>query len=289
MLFAAVAGWMNMAASATPLIYGTADIDPEYASTLYSVQASDGAATAIGPIGFYQVGTLAFAPNGSLYGIGKNGANKWVLLKIDLISGAGTAVGATGLDVPFEAITFRSDGILFGYSRRTSAKANGGSVYLIDTGSGAASFVGNTNRASDDCAAVAFSSEKALYAVGQRGLETIGLTNSASKMGLRYSPSFGSTQAQVNAVKFDASSGILWALVQTRGNGNTTYLATIDPKTGNVAQVAHTNVQLNAMALEPRDFGNPAPLPSSLLFLVTGALALAGWNVWARTRRTVRA
>src|SRR5437764_837727 len=76
---------LGSVAIAAPLIYGTAYSDPHSASTLYSLSATTGAATSVGAIGFSQVDALAFAPNGNLYGIGQNGADKWVLLKIDLL------------------------------------------------------------------------------------------------------------------------------------------------------------------------------------------------------------
>lgn len=284
LFLAVVVSSIANAASPGSLIYSSAYTGPHHASMLYVVQPATGAATAVGPIGFAEVDVLAFAPNGSLYGVGKNAADKWVLLKIDLASGAGTAVGPTGLDVPFQDIAFRSDGTLFGYVRRSGAKSKGGSVYLIDTTKGATTFTGNTSAASDDCAPVALSSDKTLYSVGQGSVESIGSTNAGVRTPLHFSPSFANPQVQVNAVKFDATSGMLWALVQTRGGGNTSYLAKIDVNTGSVSPVGKTSGQLQGLAaFEPRMFG--APLPSSLIFLLTGALALLSWNRWARSRR----
>lgn len=289
MLFAVIVSSLANAAGAAPLIYATTYAGP-HASILHSIQPATGAATAIGPIGFGQVGALAFAPDGSLYAVGKNGADKWVLLKIDLVSGRGTAAGPTGLDLPFHDIAFRADGKLFGYVRRSSANSKSGSVYLIDTTSGLASFTGNTEAASDDCAPVAISSDKALYSVGQRSLENIGATNSGPKIALHFSPSFGSAQVQASTVKFDAGSGMLWALMQTGGGASGNYLANIDLKTGNVSALGPTTEAFHGLAvladLHPLNF---APLPSSLIFLLTGALALAAWNLRARYRRPARA
>jgi hypothetical protein len=285
-ILALVVCLLGTLAGAAPLIYGTAYSGPHSAATLYSISYATGAATAVGPIGFNQVGVLAFAPNGALYGVGQNGAEKWVLLKIDLVSGAGTAVGPTGLETPFQDISFRSDGTLFGYARSLGQKSKAGLVYSIDTSTGAGRLVGSVTGGFEDNAPVAFSSEKVLYTVNQRSLGTIGAANASPATALHYSPSFGGAQSQANAVKFDSSTGMLWALVGTAGGTGGNYVATIDVKTGTVAPVGQTAAGLHGLAVEPRVIGPPPlPLPSSLIFLISGMLALLGWNLWLRSRR----
>jgi hypothetical protein len=273
-------------AGAAPLIYGTAYSGAHSAATLYSISPSTGAATAVGPIGFDHVDVLAFAPNGTLYGVGQNGADKWVLLKIDLLSGAGTAIGPTGLETSFQDIAFRSDGTLFGFARPLGQKSKAGLVYSIDTSTGTGRLVGNLAVGVEDGAPVAFSSENRLYTVNQRSLGTIAAANAGPVTALHYSPAFGSAQPQANAVKFDPSSGMLWALVGTSGGTGGDYVATIDVKTGAVAPVVQTTAGLHSLAIEPNVNGPPpTPLPSSLIFLVSGMLALLGWNLWTRFRR----
>ena len=73
-ILASVVSLLGTLAGAAPLIYGTAYSGPRSATTLYSISAATGAATAVGAVGFNQVGALAFAPNGALYGVGQNGA-----------------------------------------------------------------------------------------------------------------------------------------------------------------------------------------------------------------------
>jgi hypothetical protein len=286
-VLAFVVSSLGTIAGAAPLIYGTAYSGPHSAATLYSISPANGAATAVGAIGFNQVGVLAFAPNGTLYGVGQNGAQKWVLLKIDLISGAGTAVGPTGLETSFRDIAFRSDGTLFGFARPLGQKSKAGLVYSINTSTGAGRLVGNVTGGFEDSAPVALSSENTLYTVNQRSLGTIAATNAGPVTALHYSSAFGSAQSQANAVKFDSSTGMLWALVGTSGGAGGNYVATIDVKTGTVAPVGQTTAAgLRSLAIEPLVNGPPpAPLPSSLIFLVSGMLALLGWNLWARSRR----
>ena len=283
LILAIVLDSLGLAASETTLMYGTAYSGAHGATTLYSISPSTGAATKVGAIGFDQVGALAFAPNGSLYGVGQNGAGKWALLKVDLISGAGTAVGATGLDTPFRDIAFRSDGTLFGYA--SSQKTKSGLVYSLSTSTGAATIVGNITGGVGDGAAVAFSSENVLYTVNEQGLRTISSQNAGSVTALHYRSPVGNASARANAVKFDVNSGTLWALMGNNGAANNTYLANIDVKTGNVAAVGQTGTELRSIAVQPHLINPPGPLPSSLLFLITGALALLGWNRWGRSSR----
>ncbi len=282
-ILAILLGSLGVAGSATPLVYGTAYSSPHKGATLYSISPLTGSAKAVGSVGFSQVGALAFAPNGSLFGVGLNGASKWVLLKIDLISGAGTAVGPTGLDTPFQDISFRSDGTLFGYVRSSAGQSKAGLVYAINANTGAAKPVGYTVSGFDADAPVAFSSENLLYAVNGQSLRTISAVDAGPVTALHSSSALANSSA--NTVKFDANTGTLWAFVGNHDESGANYLAQIDVKTGKVAPVGKTASDLRGLAvLEPRN-GAPVPLPSSLLFLLTGALALLGWSRWSRSSR----
>ena len=83
------------------------------ASTLYTLDPTTGAATAIGPTGFNGVGAIAFASNGTLFGIS---SGPFQLITIDVNTGVGTPVGPTG-EAGFRGfmdISFRNDdGVLF--------------------------------------------------------------------------------------------------------------------------------------------------------------------------------
>ncbi len=276
---------LGVAVSAAPLIYGTAYSGAQGASTLYSISPTTGAPAAIGAIGFEQVDALAFAPNGTLFGIGLNGASKWVLLKIDLTTGAGTAVGPTGLEAPFRDLSFRSDGTLFGYARSADRKSKSGMVYSINANTGAATLIGNTVSGVDECAAVAFFSENALYAVSGRNLMTLGAANAGPATVLHFSSNVGAASSQVSTLKFDRNSGTLWALYGSGSGTGKTYLAQIDVKTGNIADIGRTLPGLHGLAAQEPRIGFATPLPSSLLFLITGLLALLGWSRWSRSSR----
>jgi hypothetical protein len=117
------------AAIAGPVIYGAAYAGANAPATLYNISSANGTATPIGPIGFRTVSAMDFAPNGTLYGVGANAMGTFFLLTINTTTGAGTQVGPTGLNAPFQDIAFRpSDGTLFGYSD--------GRIYTLNTTTG---------------------------------------------------------------------------------------------------------------------------------------------------------
>ena len=83
------------------------------ASTLYTIDATTGAATAVGPTGFNGVGAIAFAANGTLYGIS---SSPFQLITINVKTGVGSLVGSVGgADFRnFMDLSFRNgDGVLF--------------------------------------------------------------------------------------------------------------------------------------------------------------------------------
>ncbi len=247
------------AALAFPVIYGSAIPVNNPISTLYSISSVNGTATLIGPIGFGAVSALDFAPNGTLYGIGRNATGAFVLLTINTSTGAGTQVGPTGMNDNFQDITFRpSDGTLFGESA--------GNIYTINTSTGLATLVGPPNGGFfPDGNGLAFSSSNVLYlgssanniGIFQSFLQTINqVTGAATNVApLTYSPLFGSTATtpRPNGMKFDAA-GILWASVV---NGfspmNLNFLGTINIATGVVSFVGPTVMGLDAIAI--RDVG----------------------------------
>src|SRR5262245_33826610 len=88
-------GLLSAWAASAQSIYGSVYLGADGQSTLYTISPTTGAGTAIGPIGFQAVGSLAFAPNGTLYGIVNTdfgGRGNAQLLTINTTTGAGTVV-----------------------------------------------------------------------------------------------------------------------------------------------------------------------------------------------------
>jgi hypothetical protein len=92
------------------------------ASTLYTINPSTAAATAIGPLGLGVFeGGLTFAPNGTAYGTNASGAANAQLFSINLTTGAATVIGFMGAH-DINGLAYRAtDNMLIGLDRVTNA------------------------------------------------------------------------------------------------------------------------------------------------------------------------
>jgi hypothetical protein len=255
-------------AAAVPVLYGAAYSGPDGLSTFYSVDATSGAATAIGAIGFQRVSGMDFHPGtGVLYAVGErnDGSNVPVLITISLTTGAGTEVatlngGATHVfGDAYSDISFRSDGALYAYLEP------GDGLGTIDFGTGALTQIDYTG-VSGAGNGIAFSSGDVLHHANEAALHSLDqFTAAASQIAaLTYPPL--QTFPRVNAMDFDPATGALYAAVR-RDFAN--YLATIDPVTGLVTQIGASQNGLDALAVFT------VPEPGVLALLAAAALGLA--------------
>jgi len=137
-------------------------------STLYILDPATGAVVStVGATGFSHVTAIDFHPiTGVLYGVTSEGegAGTSQLITINLLTGAGTAIGPTGLgSVP--DISFDSTGTLYAWTE------NGDDLATIDTGTGAGTVIGSpigTARTG-----LAFDSGGTLYLKDQDDLDVI--------------------------------------------------------------------------------------------------------------------
>ncbi|GMG85564.1 hypothetical protein LNKW23_47870 [Paralimibaculum aggregatum] len=93
------------------VLYGADAVSGE----LLSVDRSTGAATPIGPIGYANIAGLAFAPDGTLYGVSRSPGTPAVstLVSIDTVTGAGTAVGVLNFE-GVDGLAFAPDETFYG-------------------------------------------------------------------------------------------------------------------------------------------------------------------------------
>ena len=260
-------GWAG-AAQAVPVLYGAAYSGPDGLSTFYSVDATTGAATAIGAIGFQRVSGMDFDPDtGLLYAVGErnDGSNLAVLLTIDLGTGAGTEVAVLNggaqhsFGDAYSDISFRSDGTLFAYLE--SADGLG----TIDVSTGALTELGSTGVG---CCGngIAFSTGGALYHANDFELSLLDqLTGAATPLQTLDFP-IGQVFPRVNAMDFDPATGTLYAAVR---RDFASYLATIDLGTGAVTSIGGSQNGLDAIAVFF------VPEPGTLALVGVAALALA--------------
>ena len=102
----------------------------------YTINKATGAASNVGPMGFFSSGDLAFTADGTLYAAGTlDPFGPDSLIRIDLATGKGTAVGSIGFGLVF-GLNVQGN-VLYGL---TSA----GQLLTINTASGAGTLVRDT-------------------------------------------------------------------------------------------------------------------------------------------------
>lgn len=248
-------------------LYGTAFsrslVDPdENFSKLYNINASNGAATLIGDIGYRLVSGIAFDSAGNLYGIGETHTNPGggpppvgdlVLLTINRTTGQGTVVGGPlGVNAQFQDISFRnSDGQLYAYAS--------GDLYSINKISGAATLVGPTGNPEIGIG-LAFSSSDTLYSASWNHLQGINpATGAGANLLVLGYPTGGTPNVTGMDYEYVSSpTGVLWAAVHTGDDDySPAYLATIDVATGLITKIGDSIQGLTGLAAipEPSTFG----------------------------------
>jgi hypothetical protein len=139
-------------------------------SNLYTVDTTTGAATLVGATGFSHVTALSFDPTtGSLYGHVSDIFNTGTqLIAINAATGAGSAIGSTGQQIPDMA--FDSSGQLYAWSEFGSSSFD--NLFTIDKATGAATLVGasgigtfNTGLAFDNMGTLYVKPSGVLYTV----------------------------------------------------------------------------------------------------------------------------
>jgi hypothetical protein len=236
-------------------------------STLYNINAETGAATPIGSgIGFGGVSALDFSNGGTLYGVGTDSNGVQDLITINTTTGAGTIVGPTGVpaDDHFQDIAFRhADDALFGYED--------GEMYTFNITTGVATDLGNVGDGFPSGNGLAFSPFDTLYKADYADLWTIDQTTGAGTVA--ESMTYPEDGDEVNGMKFDLASGVLYASVRRTSDGSS-YLGTVDVDNGNVAEIGPTVTGLTAVGLAIALIPEPGTFTLVGIGLVGSLLAL---------------
>ena len=267
-------GEMQRAETNTPRINGIGE------SSLYLIDPETGAATLIGPTGFYFCRGLDFQPiTNVLYAVCSNDLSFEVLITIDVESGQGTEIGPIIANGFLQDLSFRSDGTLYGYFR---AK---GSNFLstININTAETNFVGNSGLSGDgngigfdqfndlfltDTDFVTFA--PSLYLLNQsNGLATFvtGLTLPPLDEGFTI----------INSLDLNPETDVMFGSLDIQLLEYEHYLVTIDTSTGLVTNVGETVEGLEAIAfLNPRVSNIPTMSEYGMIVLavvlMTGAI-----------------
>jgi hypothetical protein len=265
------------------LIYGTAYISNGEASSLYTLNPTNGQASLVGAIGFTRVSGITInRSTGILYGVGRSDGIQ-SLITINTSTGAGTAVGSVGFTNNVTDMAFRqSDQKLYGFDRRS------GKIVTFDTTTGAATTVA-TISGLGSVSALAFSSSGKLYYAHAGTLDEIDPSNGSviATVTLNFAGvGLNSNSPRINGMDFDPTSGTLWGSFAQGGDSSNpndyiNHLFKIDPLTGAVVKIGLSVQGLESVAVAA------LPEPATTALMVLG-LSIVGFSARWRFSRIAR-
>ncbi|HUT31215.1 MAG TPA: GEVED domain-containing protein [Sedimentisphaerales bacterium] len=239
--------WSNdVSSQSCDFLYGaaTGTTSGNAPSDLYKIDPTTGVATLIGPIGFNGVTGLSFAPDGTLYGTCHDTVtNQALLIKVDTMTGAGTLVGPVNTTGTGQSrvpdISFRSDGVLYGYGDGPDQ------LITIDTASGQGTAVGPTGYFGGGNG-MDFAPDGRLYATPW-DWNSLVIIDPATGAGADVPGSAGNVPNRINALEFCQQHGVLFGSWNDVASGNN-YLVTLDLNTGLPLSIVQTVMGLDAIA-----------------------------------------
>ena len=217
---------------------------------LFKVDYGTNQTTLIGnSIDFADVEGLAFAPDGTLYGI--SDATKQ-LIRVNTTSGKGLLVGATGLNGQgvgqFDALDF---GLAFTHDGKLwASSATVNKLWQLNPGTAVATLVGSTGAHISGLAGIG----NTLYGIGSNGNENLYRVDTTTGKATLIGPLFPNQNAHFDnaGLDFDAN-GVLYAVLDyspTQPNRQSD-LVRIDVATGAATVVGQTAIDSDALALAP--------------------------------------
>jgi len=251
-------------------------------STLYTINPSTGAATAVGLMGITGCSGLAFDSSGTLFAVGINPSTSLEsLFTVNLLTGAATLVGLSdqsSCGTPITDISFRpSDGTLFGYSAGCMGTINTSTGVFTDLGS--CTTAGNPTFPSCDFPdgdGLAFSSSNVLFyaecchqGANKDTLYTINQgTGVASVLATISTPPACSSSVAETGLAFDGA-GTLYGAVKCTGP-TAFYLVTISTSTAALTAIGATQSGTDGLAWTPAAIipEYPLGLPLLAIFMI---------------------
>lgn len=250
-------------------LYGIGFSGDDGLSTLYTVSTANGAAVAVGPVGFERCSGMEIDSSGQAFAAcERTGDDTPVLVSIDLATGAGTEIGATGMTGAVSDLSFRGDGTLFAYDASNDPTH---SLFTVIVGTGAGTLVGDTGLGFAGGNGMTFSLGGTLFHSQftdgpAPDLNSLDPSNGTPTFLGQISPLTG----RFASMDVDPVSGVIYGVVKNgAGGGGPTDLATLDPAGPSATVLGTTEPSLDAIAF----FGGQAP-PSVLEIPTVGSFGL---------------
>ena len=260
-------GFCLSAAVQAAALYGTSHGGATAPSTLWRICPTSGEAFPVGPIGFNNVGSIAFHPfTGVLYGVAKDPEGPpmppipRVLIEIDPLTGAGTAIGPLLNSWNLNGgghfdLSFRpSDGALFLLAFLPDTLVV--MVYEINTATGEATAIGATGP-NGTGNAMSFENDGKLWMVQNTGVETLYELNPADGgvLGAGTALSFNGFPAlnhpRANGMVGEHAGGPTYLSLNDGSAGSgPNYLALLDTANATVNHIGLSVPGLDGLALD---------------------------------------
>lgn len=252
---------LGLAAAGTQaqVLYGSTGGGGNPAAQLGTINQATGAFTPIGAIGFAVTGLAVHPTTGVLYGStgGSSPVSPNSIITINTTTGAGTLVGAAGGGCTPADITFRSDGVLFGWCEGPDSLAT------FNLGTGAATIVGASGLGTFG-SGIAFDNGGTLYYAGSGGSGMFRTINPATGAPTNVAALTGAPQpgGSVNAMANNPTTNVLFAVnAASAGLGSATNLVTINKATAVVTNIGASVANLDGIAFAPLAAGAGASIP----------------------------
>ena len=265
-------------AFAQSTLYGIAGSGPSTPSTFYEIDQTNGVGTPIGLVGFNSCDSMDINQNGKIYATcDRAGTDINVLVTINPLSGAGTEVGPTGVDISGAfsggalGMSFRSDGTLFGY--RWDCAEFGFNLMTFDLISGLATPIGSTNTCSGGNG-LAFTPGDILKVF----LSTPVISDVNQLDGTLSNTVVSPTMQSSPAMDYNPADGLLYA-VDNPSFSSFRELVILNPVDGQITFVGQTVDRLTGIAFLPdRVVGGESLSVDSTALILAGAQSFS-WMI----------
>lgn len=258
-------------------------------SSLYLIDPNTGAATLIGPTGFYYCAGLDFHPaTNALYAGCYNdiegASTEQVLVTIDPQTGQGTEIGLFNTNGILQDLSFSRDGTLYAYFRAKVSNF----LATIDIHTGAVNEIGPSGLFGEGNG-IGFDQFNDLFVTDTGMLPSLYLLNQSNGLATLVTdltlPPLDEGFTVINSLDLNPETGVLFGSLDVQTFVYDNYLVTIDTGTGVVTNIGETVEGLEAIAfLNPRVSNIPAISEYGMAAIGFALLSISIFVLYRRKR-----